>query len=145
MNRWPTSASKTQAGIIFRCRLQEKHQRAWFHGKFQPGFWNIYLKLNCCWNPLGFQPTTLRNLFGCSNHWATGNSVAKKGEMWVFDSICITQLQSEKTTDSLAHNCITQSSLSISEMRPTNQPIITEGRGFKSHLGLGFFRVPSGF
>ena len=30
-------------------------------------------------------------------------------------------------------------------MRPTNHPIITEGRGFKSHLRLGFFRVPSGF
>ena len=71
---------------------------------------------------MGFKPTTLRDLFGFSNHWATGDSVASKGEMWVFDSSCITQLQSEITTDSIAHNCITQSPLSISEMQPTNHP-----------------------
>ena len=56
---------------------------------------------------MGFEPTTLRDLFGCSNHWATGDSVAS--EMWVFDSSCITQLKSEITTDSIAHNCLTQS------------------------------------
>ena len=33
--------------------------------------------------------------------------MASKGEMWVFDLSCITQLQSEITTDSIAHNCIT--------------------------------------
>ena len=33
--------------------------------------------------------------------------MARKGEMWVFDSSCITQLQSQITTGSLAHNCIT--------------------------------------
>ena len=38
------------------------------------------------------------------------------GEMWVFDSSCITQPQSQISTDSV-----------------------------ESHLGLGFFRVPSGF
>ena len=64
---------------------------------------------------MGFEPTTLRDLVGCSNHWATGDSVASKGEMWVFDPSCITQPQSEITTDSIAHNCITQSPLSISE------------------------------
>ena len=25
---------------------------------------------------MGFEPTTLRDLVGCSNHWATGDSVA---------------------------------------------------------------------
>ena len=65
---------------------------------------------------MGFELTTLRDLVGCSNHSATGDSVTSKGEMWVFDSSCITQLQSEITTDSIAHNCITQSPLSISEM-----------------------------
>ena len=34
---------------------------------------------------MGFEPTTLRDLVGCSNHWATGDSMASKGEMWVFD------------------------------------------------------------
>ena len=71
---------------------------------------------------MGFEPTTLRDLFGCSNHWATGDSVARKGKMWVFDSSCITQLQSEITTNSIARNCIRQSPLSISEMQPTNHP-----------------------
>ena len=35
--------------------------------------------------------------------------MASKGEMWVFASSCITQLQSQMTTDSIAHNCIAQS------------------------------------
>ena len=49
--------------------------------------------------------------FKCSNHWATGDSVAK-GEMWIFDSSSNTQLQSQITlTDSIAHNYITQSPL----------------------------------
>ena len=34
---------------------------------------------------MGFEPTTLRDLVGCSNHWATGDSMASKGEMWVFE------------------------------------------------------------
>ena len=29
--------------------------------------------------------STLRDLVGCSNHWATGDSMVSKGEMWVFD------------------------------------------------------------
>ena len=76
------------------------------------------IKWNCWWNPLRtrknpspkwFEPTTLRDLFGCSNHWASRDSVVSKGEMWVFHSSCMTQLQSEITTESIAHNCITQS------------------------------------
>ena len=35
---------------------------------------------------MGFGSTTLRDLFGCSNHWATGDSVARKGKMWVASS-----------------------------------------------------------
>ena len=27
---------------------------------------------------MGFEPTTLRDLDGCSNHWATGDSMASK-------------------------------------------------------------------
>ena len=29
---------------------------------------------------MGFEPTTLRDLVGCSNHWATGDSMVSK--MW---------------------------------------------------------------
>ena len=32
--------------------------------------------------------------------------MVSKGEMWVFNSSCITQLQNQITTDSIAHNCI---------------------------------------
>ena len=34
---------------------------------------------------MGFKPTTVRDLVKCSNHWATGDSMVRKGEMWVFD------------------------------------------------------------
>ena len=48
--------------------------------------------------------------------------MVSKGEMWAFDSNCITQLQSQMSTNSIAHNCITQLPLSIFEMRqPTTQ------------------------
>ena len=46
---------------------------------------------------MGFELTTLHDLVGSSNHWATGDSIVSKGEMWVFDSSCITQLQSQIT------------------------------------------------
>ena len=31
---------------------------------------------------MGFKPTTLRDLDGCSNHWATRDSMVSKDEMW---------------------------------------------------------------
>ena len=34
---------------------------------------------------MGFEPTTLRDLVGCSNHWATGDSMVGKGQMWIYD------------------------------------------------------------
>ena len=30
---------------------------------------------------MGFEPTTLRDLVGCSNHWASGDSVVCKGQV----------------------------------------------------------------
>ena len=38
----------------------------------------------------GSEHTTLCDLVGCSNHWATGDSMVSKGLMWVFDTSCIT-------------------------------------------------------
>ena len=29
---------------------------------------------------MGFEPTTLHDLVGCSNHWATGDSMVSKGQ-----------------------------------------------------------------
>ena len=34
---------------------------------------------------MGYEPTTLRDLVGCSNHWATGDSVVSKGPIWGSD------------------------------------------------------------
>ena len=34
---------------------------------------------------MGFEPTTLRDLVGCSNHWATGDSMMNKGQFVVLD------------------------------------------------------------
>ena len=34
---------------------------------------------------MGFEPTNLCDLVGYSNHWGTGDSMASKDEMWVFD------------------------------------------------------------
>ena len=48
-----------------------------------------------------FEPMTLCELVECSNHQATGDSVVSKSEMWVFDSNCIVQLQSQIKTDSI--------------------------------------------
>ena len=72
-----------------------------------------------CEHQMGFEPKTLRDLEGCSNNWALYRRLRfmSKGEMWVFDLNCIAQLQSQVMTDSIAHNCIAQSPLSISEMR----------------------------
>ena len=34
---------------------------------------------------MGFEPTTLRDLVGCSNHWATGDSMVSKGQFMGLD------------------------------------------------------------
>ena len=60
---------------------------------------------------MGFEPTTLRDLAGCSNHRATGtDSVVSKGEMWAFDRNRIARSHSKMMTgtyDSLLHHAVT--------------------------------------
>ena len=34
---------------------------------------------------MGFELTDLRDLVRCTNHWATGDLMASKGEMWFFE------------------------------------------------------------
>ena len=43
---------------------------------------------------MGFEPTALRDLVGCSNHWATGDSVVSKGQIVGIDWNRIARLQS---------------------------------------------------
>ena len=47
---------------------------------------------------MGFDPTTLLDLVGCSNHWATGDSMVSKGQFMVLDWNHITQLHSQVMT-----------------------------------------------
>ena len=47
---------------------------------------------------MGFEPTTLRDLVGCSNHWATGDSMVSKGQFMGLDWNRITRLHSQVMT-----------------------------------------------
>ena len=47
---------------------------------------------------MGFEPTTLRDLVGCSNHWATGDSMVSKGQFMGLGRNRITQLHSQVMT-----------------------------------------------
>ena len=49
---------------------------------------------------MGFEPTTLRDLVRCSNHWATGDSaMVSKGQFMGLDWNRITRLHSQVMTD----------------------------------------------
>ena len=48
---------------------------------------------------MGFEPTTLLDLVGCSNHWATGDSMVSKGQFMGLDWNHITRLHSQVMTD----------------------------------------------
>ena len=47
---------------------------------------------------MGFEPTTLRDLVRCSNHWATGDSMVSKGQFVGLDWNRITRLHSQVMT-----------------------------------------------
>ena len=47
---------------------------------------------------MGFEPTTLRDLVGCSNHWATGDSMVSKGQFVGLDWNRIARLHSQVLT-----------------------------------------------
>ena len=47
---------------------------------------------------MGFEPTTLRDLVGCSNHWATGDSMVSKGQFMGLHWNRITRLHSQVMT-----------------------------------------------
>ena len=44
---------------------------------------------------MGIEPTTLRDLVGCSNHWATGDSMVSKGQFVGLDWNHIARLHSQ--------------------------------------------------
>ena len=44
---------------------------------------------------MGIEPTTLRDLVGCSNHWATGDSMVSKGQFLGLDWNRIARLHSQ--------------------------------------------------
>ena len=58
---------------------------------------------------MGFEPTTLRDLVGRSNHWATGDSMVSKGQMWVLTRTASRSHIVKSIQVHMTHNCITQS------------------------------------
>ena len=65
---------------------------------------------------MGFEPTILRDLVGCSNHWATGDSMVSKSEMWVHHAVT-------QPNDVLAHmSSLTASCSDIKAYQRGNQP-----------------------
>ena len=44
---------------------------------------------------MGLEPTTLRDLVGCSNHWATGDSMVSEGQFVGLDWNRIARLHSQ--------------------------------------------------
>ena len=47
---------------------------------------------------MGFEPTSLRDLVECSNHWATGDSMVSKGQFVGLDWNRIARLHSQVMT-----------------------------------------------
>ena len=79
---------------------------------------------------MGFEPTTLRDLVGCSNHWATGDSMVSKGVIWVFDWNCITQSHSQMM--SMADmNSLTASRSHLKAYQRCNQPSYLQSEYYK--------------
>ena len=52
---------------------------------------------------MGFEPMTLRDLVGRSNHWATGDSMVSKGKFVGLDWNRITWLHSQVMTGTHEH------------------------------------------
>ena len=50
---------------------------------------------------MGFEPTTLRDLVGCSKHWATGDSMVSKGQFVGLDRNRNARLRSQVMTCTL--------------------------------------------
>ena len=65
---------------------------------------------------IGFEPTILRDLVGCSSHWATGDSMVSKGQFMGLNWNRITRLHSQAWTHS-QHRAVT---LKHIKMQPTN-------------------------
>ena len=59
---------------------------------------------------MGFEPTTLRGLVGCSNHWAAGYSIKSSHTV-------------KPGQARMAHNCIMQSHKGISQIQPSDHQV----------------------
>ena len=84
---------------------------------------------------MGFEPTTLRDLVGCSNHLSYWRLYGEQGPIWLCSRVM--RFQSRPTNWPL----LTIESPVAQVVRASDQ--ITEGRGFKSHPRLGYFSESS--
>ena len=93
---------------------------------------------------MGLEPTTLRDLVGCSNHWATGDSMVSEGQFVGLDWNRIARLHSQVLV-STCENSLTASRCHIKAYQDAaNQPpkwAYTIGGWNKMHLFAlyGFF------
>ena len=67
---------------------------------------------------MGFEPTTLRDLVGCSNHWATGDSMVSKGQFMGLDWNRITRLHSQV----ISADSLTASRCHVKAYQAANHP-----------------------
>ena len=71
---------------------------------------------------MGFEPTTLRDLVGCSNHWATWDSMVSKDQFVGLDWNRIARLHSQVLTSTF-WNSLTASRCHINAYQDAaNQP-----------------------
>ena len=71
---------------------------------------------------MGLEPTTLRDLVGCSNHWATGDSMVSEGQFVGLDWNRIARLHSQVLV-STCENSLTASRCHIKAYQDAaNQP-----------------------
>ena len=71
---------------------------------------------------MGLEPTTLRDLVGCSNHWATGDSMVSEGQFVGLDwnriarlhsQVLVSTCENSLTASRLSHNLIVASYLEL--------------------------------
>ena len=64
-------------------------------------------KMNFLCSQMGFEPTTVRTLVGCCNHWATGDSSGERQSMWaIWHNYRIAQVTLCQWTHIKLHSCL---------------------------------------
>ena len=91
---------------------------------------------------MGFEPKTHRDLVGCSNHWATGESMVSKGQFMGLDWNRIARIHSQVMTGTHElTNSITLSHWSISRCSPPTSKVSILMMKQQTHYKLNIWRT----